>query len=622
MCALLLWSGHCALAAYFVAPASLLADRPIDGADFDTHIGQTWRVVEGLRRWGKPWVYDVQLLAGQPEGTIFDADNKGWEVWTYLGTQAGMSQAHAFNSFVAFAQLVVPAIVALAAALFGLSPWACLLAGMMGSSLWFFDSWAHWTWWIGMVSYAFASVLFLLPLALFYRFTVKRSRVAGGVFAPMLALCHLLHPYTFFMLVVPLTALYLRVRRDLTRVDHALVVTAVVVTCLLNAFWLLPAREHWHYILSSAFFGRTGLRQLAADLFGLLLDPSDSGVIGTRTGFRFLYLGLSLASLAVWSRLRDARRVVFGSAGLCLFVLGYLGAYVPGADQLQPYRHVLPLSFLACVPAAAFFEHVVRARALVFLNGAQAALFAVLSLATLQLMAAQVLYFMPDVLPKVANMIDGTPVSFSALGHPNFPNYRIPREVDAAVGLHAVADWVSTHIPKGERVLVEEAHLGEHLAWKRQLEVLGGFRERNIEHARANFFRHYAHTRVSDDLLVLYMRTYAVRWVITQHKREDFEAAKNWLEPRGVVEGRYVYRSRLNFGKILDGGGSASASTNLIQVKGSTPTQPLVLSYHYHPRLRCEPSCSVEREPSAFDDVGLVRVPAPHPADLAITLRY
>jgi hypothetical protein len=64
------------------------------------------------------------------------------------------------------------------------------------------------------------------------------------------------------------------------------------------------------------------------------------------------------------------------------------------------------------------------------------------------------------------------------------------------------------------------------------------------------------------------------------------------------------------------------ARTNRIEVAGSDPDRPLVLSYHYHEALRCEPSCRVERDTNSMDVVGLIRVPAPHPRELQIVNTY
>lgn len=146
---------------HFVPLAVVLGPQPIQGVDFDLHIGQVWRVTEGLERWGQSWVYDVKLLAGQPEGTITDAGSKGWELWTYAVHALGLSKAVAFNSFVWILSALCPWIVLASARVFGLGAWASLLAAAMATSLWFFDSFVHWAWWVGMISYSGVSFLTL-----------------------------------------------------------------------------------------------------------------------------------------------------------------------------------------------------------------------------------------------------------------------------------------------------------------------------------------------------------------------------------------------------------------------------------------------------------------------------
>src|SRR5690606_1450831 len=74
LAAAVVFLGPVALLGYF-GGARLLTNTPAAGFDFDTHISQVWRVLEGLQGHGRTWVYDVQHLAGHPNGTIFDADN-------------------------------------------------------------------------------------------------------------------------------------------------------------------------------------------------------------------------------------------------------------------------------------------------------------------------------------------------------------------------------------------------------------------------------------------------------------------------------------------------------------------------------------------------------------------
>lgn len=617
------WCLHMVVVFYFVAPSSLFSQVPIDGFDYDTHIAQTLRVTEGLERWGATWVYDVRLLAGQPEGTIFDADNKGWELWTYVLWKLGWSQGQAFNSFVLAAHALVPVAVGLCAYCWGLGAWASLLAAVLASWAWFFDSWLHWGWCIGMVAYVSCSACSLLLLGIFYRFTTERRLWLGVLFVPGLALCHLLHPYSFFILAVPLGAQYLRARRSLPLRGHVLVALSVIATVLLNGVWLLPALRHWHYIQDSAFFGQTGLGHLVADFFNVALDYSDSGVVGTRAGLRIVCLVMSVAALVVVFRQRLPHRVIFAAALASLFALGYLGSYLPGGPQIQPYRHVMPLTLLACIGAADFVRYLVVSSALAELRPALVTLLAMLAIGLVQRLAGDALYFLPGLLPRIAPLIDGSEPPLEANGYPHMDAiYRIPSPLDDVARRREVASWIAQNLPSGARVLIEDPHLGEHVAWSCDVEVLGGFRYRNIAHAYANFYRGYEKRLVDKATLEDYLRTYAVEWVITDYRRKDFEQARGLLELKGQLEKRYVYRTRIPVSKALTAGGEVDGSTNRIIVRGSRGDEPALLSYHFHEQLVCEPSCQVERAPTPFDAVGLIRIPAPHPENMTLWLQY
>jgi predicted acyltransferase len=76
----LVLAGYALALLYFLPPRVLLSRQPVSGQELDTHVVQTFRVVEALERHGKSWAYDPQLLAGCPQGVIFDADNKAWEL--------------------------------------------------------------------------------------------------------------------------------------------------------------------------------------------------------------------------------------------------------------------------------------------------------------------------------------------------------------------------------------------------------------------------------------------------------------------------------------------------------------------------------------------------------------
>ena len=151
---------------------------------------------------------------------------------------------------------------------------------------------------------------------------------------------------------------------------------------------------------------------------------------------------------------------------------------------------------------------------------------------------------------------------------------------------------------------------------------MGGFFERNVQHAYANFFRRFERRQASRRDVERYLHTYAVAFVILQRPRQELDSATDLLVPMPTVAGRNVYRSARPVSRILEGGGEIEAGTNRIRVQHTDPNKDAVLSYHFHPTLRCEPGCRLQRQPAPFDEVGLIRVPAPHPRHFQIVNRY
>jgi len=628
--AALVIAGHLLLVQHFIDPDALLSTSPLRGGDYDTHVGQTYRMMRSLEHWGETWSYDVSLLAGQPAGTIFDADNKGWGFFAYGLHRMGVAPGLSFNLFAALAHLLLPLVMFTSARLFGLGTRASVIAMGLASLLWFYDSWARWLWWIGMVSYGFASYLCLLPLALFYRYTQRPRASYGIACAIALAAVHTIHPYSFFILVVPMGVLYGRRLSALSTRAHLGVLAIGAFTCAINAPWLIVAAEHWHYILDSAYYAQTGLEFLVSDFFDLLRSPTDTGVIGTRTGFRFLYLGLAVAALAKLRRDGDARYAVLaagiGSAG----ALAYLGAYIPGAAQIQPYRHVLPMSMLAIVPAAWLIDALLRQRPLAALQPAARGGVYVAMVVAGQHLASQVLYFHSHALPKVIPPIHSLASPLHALGYPGVGyfahetarHFSLPHPSQALPDTDRMVAWASRHIGMAGRALVEEPELGERLAWRSSVEVIGGFRERNIEHAHANIFRRYDGEVIPEEVMRDWLQTYGVGWVITRSEHPELAQMPQLLGTAQPIHHRWVLKVKIPTPRLSGSPGKVVAQTNKLSVSGTDPDADLILRYHFHEALRCQPKCTLRREPIEYDDVGLIRVPAPHPAKFVIENHY
>ncbi|MCA9654140.1 MAG: hypothetical protein H6712_22690 [Myxococcales bacterium] len=613
----LVFAGPAALLWYF-GGERLLRPVPYSGFDFDTHVSQVWRVLEGLRGWGQPWVYDVQHLAGYPNGTIFDADNKGWELFTFAVASLGVPDGLAFNLFVVVAHLAVAPVVYASARLFRLERPFALLAAAFAVLYWFFDSWNHWEWFVGMIAYAIAGYLFLLPLSAFYRWTRERRPWQALVCALTMALAHQVHPYTFFILVAPMAALYLRHARELGRREHLVVWGIVASTVLVNGWWLGNALRFWHYILDSSLFADPTLDSLGWDLLGLVGDPTAMGVIGNRTAFRLTLLAGAVVGVVSWWRSADDRALPFAVGLVVLVGLTYLGGYTVFA-QIQPHRHVGPTGFLAVIPCAAGLQRFVRERLWARLSRPAIALVAVLALPAAQHLARDVLYFGARSLPPPAPLLDGQRIWYTQLGYGPHGDFSYGDWTH-----DELAAWVREHDDRQGRFLVEDWHTGEQLTWKTDAQILGGFIWRNLEHSWAHFFRWRPQGIATPDDLHRYLHTYGVRWVIISTPRE---LAPWWdrspaLELVGGVTHFRLYRVREPSSLVAQGGGRLSARTNQLELTGSDPGRDVVLRYHWLETLVCEPECRIEREPNDIDGVGFIRVPAPHPADLRIRNAY
>jgi len=615
--------GHVAALGVFVEPGLWWAGEPLPGVDYQTHAAQAWRVVEGLRGWGKSWVYDPQMLAGGIEGAIFDADNKGWELWTYAGERLGLSRAAAFNSFALVAHLAGPGVIYTSARLWGLTRGAALGAAWMAAGLWWLDSWLHWCWWIGMVAYATAAYFAALPLALFFRFMEDRrawQAIGAGL---SLALCHLIHPYSFFILAAPMLWLYARSWRSLRWQEHAAVGGIVALTVAVNGYWLVVALSFWHYVLDSGYYGQSTLTTLAADLAEWVIDPATTGQLGARTSARWVTLAAAIGGIAQWKRAGDRRWAPWAIALGWLAGLAYLGGYWRVSGQIQPYRHVAPLAMLATIPAAAWLFKIFSAQG----EGARpwrgwppAARVALglVAIPAIHQIVATGGYYVARTLPAQAPLPLRQPSLVRANGHLWTPDYRL-RALDPET--RALVAWVRAREGSEQRFWVELGHLGEMLGWSTKAGILGGFLLRNEAHAAANLFRRFPKGPAPPALLGRFLQDYAVGWIIVTPDAP-------WLgqDPRlrrvEVFGAHVVYEVLAPTGLIARGGGRARGRTNEIEVLGSEPGEDLLLRFHWLETLVCRPTCAIERWSIAGDPVDFIKIPAPHPADLVIVNSY
>ena len=295
--ALITFALHIAVLLYMQPPGVVLGPTPLLQLDYSTHYEQCKRAVETFNAHGRMWLWDPHLLAGQVSGAIFDADNKFYELWCLGLTKLGVSFDRAYTLFPWFLSALIHPIVLGSSRLFGVSLRGSIFAASIASLIWWFDGFMHWMWFVGMVSWAFAGFLFLLPLALFIAYLRDRKAWQLVALAPTLALTHTVHPYVFFVLAVPMVMAYARARRELSRNEHLAIVSVALLTVLANVWWLRPALKFWHYILDSGYYLDASPDFALWDWLALTKDAFVTGVIANRTGFRFLAIGLAIIGL-------------------------------------------------------------------------------------------------------------------------------------------------------------------------------------------------------------------------------------------------------------------------------------------------------------------------------------
>jgi hypothetical protein len=630
-----LLAAQLAMTAYFLPPKLVLDDEPISWLDFDTHVGQVWRFIESEDRWGEPWMYDPYQYAGYHSNTVFDADNKGWEVWTYALAKAGVPRAVAFDLFILFAHLLAPWLMFAAARMFGLDKWGAFIAALLGMSLWFFDAFPRWCWWIGMIAWAWAAILGPVAIAALYRFLRDGRRFHAIVCALVLAVGHLIHPYMFVAVAAPMAALYVRAFRRLSPARHLGVLAVAAFTVAVNAYWIAWALRFWHYVGDAGFCFQAGLEYLLTDTLGLMgKDLLVSGALGNRTAFRLACIAGALAALVCWRRSRDDRLLPFGVALGATFGVTYLGGYAWITTQIQPYRFVLPAIFLAVVPAAWFVAETLRSGALSKLPKLAYAALGVVAFVAIPALARDALYFFPAALPSQSPLYDVMPVPMGNRADAPIPWRGWHKQMELRPSSHFrdmndLTRFVNEADKADGRILVEWYVLAEHLAWRTRGQFLGGFTRAEAHASASNLFQRDPEGLLPAAALKKYFEDYAVKWVIVTHKKR-VEQRRDLLEPLGGIppydkDGfplHRVYKTKIEVSYFAENGGRVQIDYNTIQVSGTDPKRDVVLRFHYLETLACEPGCALRREPLENDPVGFIRVPAPHPESFAIVNRY
>ena len=603
---------HVLLLAHALPVGVIFGDSPLGGPDYQTHYQHTHTLLQVQAEFGRAWAYDPNLLAGHPTGLIFDVDNKLHFGWTSALVRVGVPLPVAFNLFTLLACALAPVSLWLAARLLRLEAGARALAFGLGVLAWSFDPTARFCWAGGMISFAFAAHVSVVVIAVMHRLLVDGGRRFAVALLVLLPLVLRMHVWSFGILVVPLTGMYLRAWRQTPARRHVVVWAAAALGLLVNVDWLVPALEHRALIVPSARLGQATPPYLIFDYLELLVDPLRTGFVVQRTLLRALVVIAAVGTL--WNWRGDPRRFTGGLTLAWLLGLTYAGALVPGVQATEPYRFAVPMVLWATVLAGPWLLR--AGEGLRGLHGAARGAVLGLLLLVLPRVYHQVVPYLPALSPGPA------PTGHAAR---SLPSARLD---GVSPDFAAVATWLEGQ-PKHGRVLVQYHPLGEYLRWASDWPILGGFYDRRMIFQDANLFYFESDDERYRGGLAAYLERYNVSHVVMTYPYiAEVERRTDLLESAGIQGGAHrVYTVRKRGSYFLNGAGEVEAGLNRIAVRAAGPapgTQALTLRFHFMDELRCAPACRVERAEVAGDTAGFVRVVGEPtlPAEFVVELAY
>lgn len=602
---------HLAAFAYFMPARVLLSRDPIATIDYALHLYQTDRAVRAFRESGQLWSWDPLMLAGQPAGVVEDLTSKLTELWVIALHALGVPGGVAFNSFIVGVHLAHPLLGWAAARSFLLSRTEATVATGLWVALWWFDSFLHWSWWIGMITWAGASGLVVLLVALAWRALRDGSIPRLAAFVVLLPVLALLHPFAGLSLVGPLAIVWGAAARRAGLRSHALLSLGGLLAASTALVWLRPLLAFRHYVLDVDVFFNTTLEYLVFDTFDLVRDGRNTGV-PVRTMFRTLAFVAAGVCLVRWRRDRDPRLLAMAALAGWTLALAYLSGYSWHARQTQPYRQIGPAMLAAALPAAVVLRDLFAPDSLRAMGPRVKLLLALAAVLVVPRFARDVAYYVPELLPT---RVHHSPLDrfTSPLAMPLEPIPWLQRHGHANAEQQAVrAKLLELHGGRG-RVLVSDWVLAEYLAATTRLPLLGGIPERNVPQVDSNLFRWGMPKggAIPPAEVAPYLELWAIGWVVLEGFTGPLDLRRDLFEPVESIGAYRIYRARAEPSWFLRGEGRLVAQDlNHLRVEGARGPE-IVLRHHFLEPLRCRPGCRVESARVPGARVGFLRVPDP-----------
>ncbi len=537
-------------------------------------------------------------MAGHPEGTLFDIDNKLIEVASWLLSKTGLSLPLSYNYVLLALAILAPLTVYPAVHWLTNRHSDALIAQFMVLALWYFDPTLRWNWLGGTLAFVCAVFLSLLLIAAAVRLVENRMTLGTWfvwwVVGPLLFWLHIL---AFILLCLPLVWLVLRNRHTFTRQQWLAFLVWPVLVVLLNLPWLVTAvRFAWAKGPSDQFL-QGGLPALAGDLLGQ--GRVDGASTVDRLGLR--WLTLLAGSLGLWQMARRRRPMEAVLVGAWMgLALAYFGLYLPRGGDLQPYRYIDQAMIWASVG----------------LGTGLRAMWAKSNDAIKRPLLRRTLFILALVL-----IVLWVQVAVVIYRPPRWGGNRFNRWYGPTAELKAICDYLQQNPPLNGRLLTDDARIGTLLPWCSGVEVIGGpfaFTWTAYGRTNANMwtFLGTPYTEYDPQQWRQAIQDYNIEWLIvnTNWGVPEWYTLSDWLAlypgevEAGPLFGQYqLYKvtSYQPFNQL-----DITADHGLLQIENATPSQPVRLPYHWIPTLEAWPpdSAQIENELVGRDPIPFIVV--------------
>ncbi len=595
VCVALLILIQTALVSVSLPLSEVLTAKPILHIDYAYH---AYQVHTAKILWGTHDVvgYDPYFAAGYLGGIPFNGSARIPAVISLLLADEAASFI-AIKLFLLVGAILCVAAIPLACRSLDLDVRTTAVAGAFGCIV-FWATAMRWYFVAGMSSYVVAAYL-AVPFACWAASAVINEgwgRVLMlGFLGAFGTFCHPNFPVMAAPMILFLLAAHWRDLRIAPTAARMLALGALVVS--LNSWWVLTTLAYADFFTSAK-----QPYQQAVDIAIPLLEPL--GLARTADGGSRFYLVLIVGAGCgwLWFRRREVTTPLIATT-IFFLVFAAIGSIVPAIAVLQPNRFSVFAWLVLVIPAAVgvmelcarFAKHRFRRLAIA---------------AYLGFIALGSGFYLLETARELS---------------PNSKGYygTRPPEINGRGPITTeLLKWVRESTNLDGRILFEQSrgrlhdgvHVAPYLAQMTGREFIGG--PYPYQHF-ATFidgvvFGKELKTLDPEDLRHR-LRVYNVRWVICHSKAaKDFFSAVPWAKAeREAAWGGTLFRIDGQGGFFIRGEGVIT-ERGFDSIKGKTESEgPVVLSYHWTPRLRVVPEAQLEKEWVLDDPVPFIRMPAP-----------